>query len=138
MEKEPAIARQALSAGALGYVLKEAAHGELVKAVRCAAAGEAHLNPRLGARLASERPLALHDGLSEREVEVPTLLALSHTNPEIAELLHVSVRSVEAYRQHIQQKLLLHSRAELVGYALEHGLLTPKAKPARSANRAKR
>jgi two-component system response regulator NreC len=127
MEREPTFAREALGAGAFGYVLKEAAEEELVEAVRCAAAGEGYLNPRLGARLAAERPLVPHDCFSEREIDVLTLIALGHTNPEIAALLLLTRRSVESYRQRIQQKLLLRSRAELVGYALEHGLVTSKS-----------
>ena len=88
MQQEPAFAREALGDGALGYVLKEAADDELVEAVRRAAAGESYLNPRLGARLASEPPPGPPDDLSEREVEVLRLIALGHTNAEIAERLY--------------------------------------------------
>ncbi len=76
MQQEPAFAREALGAGALGYVLKEAADEELVEAVRRAAAGESYLNPRLGARIASEPPPGPPDDLSEREVDVLRLIAL--------------------------------------------------------------
>jgi two-component system response regulator NreC len=123
MQQEPAFAREALGAGALGYVLKEAADEELVHAVRSAAAGERYLNPSLGARIASEPPPGPPDDLSEREVEVLRLIALGHTNAEIAEKLFLSVRTVETHRAHIQQKLRLSTRAELVGYALDRGLL---------------
>jgi two-component system response regulator NreC len=123
MQNEPAYARQALSAGALGYVLKEAAETELVEAVRRAAVGDRFLNPRLGARVAAEPPPGPPDGLSEREVEVLRMIALGHTNAEIAERLYLSVRTVETHRAHIQQKLRLGSRAELVRYALEHKLV---------------
>jgi two-component system response regulator NreC len=123
MQQEPAFAREALGGGALGYVLKEAADDELVEAVRRAAAGESFLNPRLGARLASEPPPGPPDDLSEREVDVLRLIALGHTNAEIAQQLYLSVRTVETHRAHIQQKLRLSSRAELVGYAIERGLL---------------
>ncbi|HMD56774.1 MAG TPA: response regulator transcription factor [Solirubrobacteraceae bacterium] len=123
MQQEPAFAREALGAGALGYVLKEAADEELVEAVRNAAAGERYLNPRLGARIASEPPPGPPDDLSQREVEVLRLIALGHTNAEIAERLFLSVRTVETHRAHIQQKLRLSTRAELVGYALERGLM---------------
>jgi two-component system response regulator NreC len=122
MQQEPAFAREALGAGALGYVLKEAADDELVQAVRCAAAGESFLNPRLGARIAAE-PTGPPDDLSERELDVLRLIALGHTNAEIAEQLYLSVRTVETHRSHIQQKLRLSTRAELVGYALERGLI---------------
>ena len=123
MQEEPAFARQALSAGAIGYVLKEAADDELVEAVRRAARGETYLHPRLGARLASEPAPSAPDDLSEREVDVLRLIALGHTNAEIAEQLYLSVRTVETHRAHIQQKLRLTSRAELVRYALERGLV---------------
>ncbi len=123
MQQEPAFAREALGAGALGYVLKEAADDELVQAVRLAAAGESYLNPRLGARLASEPAPGPPDDLSEREVQVLGLIALGHTNTEIGEQLYLSVRTVETHRSHIQQKLMLSTRAELVGYALERGLI---------------
>jgi two-component system response regulator NreC len=123
MQAEPAFARHALGAGAIGYVLKEAADGELVEAVRRAAAGESYLNPRLGARVASEPPPGPPDHLSEREVGVLRLIALGHTNAEIGEQLYLSVRTVESHRAHIQQKLRLSTRAELVRYALDHKLV---------------
>jgi len=127
MQQEPAFAREALGAGALGYVLKEAADEELVQAVRHAAVGESYLNPRLGARIASEPAPGPPDDLSEREVDVLRLIALGHTNAEIAEQLYLSVRTVETHRSHIQQKLRLSTRAELVGYALERGLIAGPA-----------
>ena len=125
MQDDPQFARQALRAGALGYVLKEAADAELVEAVRRAAAGQTYLNPRLGAALAAAPPLAAGrpGDLTEREVEVLRLIALGHTNADIAEQLYLSVRTVESHRAHIQQKLRCSSRAELVRYALDHGLL---------------
>ncbi len=123
MQQEPAFAREALGAGALGYVLKEAADDELVEAVRRAAVGETYLNPKLGARIASEPPPGPPDDLSEREVDVLRLIALGHTNSEIAEQLYLSVRTVETHRSHIQQKLRLSTRAELVDYALKRKLI---------------
>jgi two-component system response regulator NreC len=124
MQDEPAFARQALGAGACGYVLKEAADSELVEAVRRAAAGETYLNPALGARIAREPDPGPPDGLSEREAEVLRLIALGHTNPEIADQLFLSIRTVETHRKHIQQKLGLTARSELVRYALQHGLVS--------------
>jgi two-component system, NarL family, response regulator NreC len=123
MQNEPAYARRALSDGVLGYVLKEAADSELVEAVRAAAAGESYLNPRLGARVAAEPPPGPPDGLSEREVEVLRMIALGHTNTQIAQELYLSVRTVETHRAHIQQKLGVTERSELVRYALDHGLV---------------
>jgi two-component system response regulator NreC len=123
MQDDPGFARQALQTGALGFVLKEAADEELLEAIRLAAAGENYLNPRLGAKLAAQPPAGPPDDLSDREVEVLRLIALGHTNTEIAQLLFLSTRTVETHRAHIQQKLRRNSRAELVRYALEHGLV---------------
>jgi two-component system, NarL family, response regulator NreC len=122
MQKEPAFARQALQLGVLGYVLKEAADDELVEAVRRAAGGETYLQPALGARLAAEAAPGTGD-LSERETDVLRLIALGHTNAAIAEKLFISVRTVETHRAHIQQKLGVTSRADLVSNALERGLI---------------
>jgi two-component system response regulator NreC len=125
MQEDPQFAREALRNGALGYVLKEAADAELVEAIRRAAAGETYLNPRLGAALAAAPPESggAPDNLTEREGEVLRLIALGHTNVEIGKQLFLSVRTVESHRAHIQQKLMVSSRAELVGYALEHNML---------------
>jgi two-component system response regulator NreC len=125
MQDDPAFAREAMRAGALGYVLKEAADEELVNAVRLAADGQTYMQPSLGARLAAEPEDRKQPGdLTEREVEVLRLIALGHTNSEIAEQLFLSVRTVESHRAHIQQKLGLVTRAELVRYALDAGLVT--------------
>ncbi len=121
MQNEPAFARRALQAGVRGYVLKEAADAELVQAVRSAAAGDTYLQPALGARLAAGDGGDDGDELSERERDVLRLIALGHTNAEVAEQLYISIRTVESHRAHIQQKLSLSSRAELVRYALERG-----------------
>jgi two-component system response regulator NreC len=125
MQNDPSFARQALQSGALGFVLKEAADDELLGAIRLAAEGETYLNPRLGARLAAAppEPSGPPDDLSDRELEVLKLIALGHTNSEIAGRLYLSVRTVESHRAHIQQKTRRSSRSELVRYALEHGLV---------------
>jgi len=124
MQDDPAFARKALQAGALGFVLKEAADEELLEAIRLAAAGDTYLNPRLGARMAAApEPSGPPDDLSERELEVLRLIALGHTNSEIAAQLFLSTRTVETHRAHIQQKLRRSTRAELVRYALEHNLV---------------
>ncbi|MDX6700916.1 MAG: two-component system, NarL family, response regulator NreC [Baekduia sp.] len=123
MQQDPAYARDSLAAGATGYVLKQAADGELVEAVRRAAAGERYLNPRLGARIAAESPRGHPGNLSDREVEVLRLIALGYTTAEIAQQLSISGRTVESHRASIHQKLLLSSRAELVRYALDHHLV---------------
>jgi two-component system, NarL family, response regulator NreC len=125
MQNDPSFARQALQAGALGFVLKEAADDELLGAIKLAADGETYLNPRLGARLAAQpnEPAGPPDDLTDRELEVLRLIALGHTNAEIAATLYLSVRTVESHRAHIQQKTRRSTRAELVRYALEHSLV---------------
>ncbi len=125
MQENPAFAQAALRAGALGYVLKEAGDAELMTAVVAAAEGRTYLNPELGAKLAAQpaEGVSRPDGLSPREVEVLRLIALGHTNTEIAGSLFLSVRTVESHRSHIQHKLGLTTRADLVGYARRRGLL---------------
>ena len=126
MQDDPAFARQALQGGALGFVLKESADDELLEAIKLAARGDTYLNPRLGARLAAAppQPEGPSDGLSERERDVLRLIALGHTNTEIGEQLYLSTRTVETHRAHIQQKTRRSTRAELVSYAIEHGLIS--------------
>ena len=125
MQEDPAFASEALQAGARGYVLKEAADSELVEAVRTAAAGRTYLHPELGAKIAAEppKPAGPPDDLTEREVEILKLIALGHTNTEIAEQLFLSVRTVESHRARIQQKTGVGTRAELVRYALDNDLV---------------
>jgi two-component system response regulator NreC len=128
MQDDPSYVREAFGAGAWGYVLKEAADAEVVAAIRQVAGGEHYAHPALGARLAAADAQAARaaeeDPLSEREREVLRLLALGHTNQEIAKMLFISVRTAETHRAHIMQKLRLATRAELVRYALEAGLLS--------------
>jgi DNA-binding NarL/FixJ family response regulator len=127
MQDDPRYVREAFEAGASGYVLKEAADTEVVDAVRAVAGGERYVHPALGARLiaaeSEERKRAASDPLSEREREVLRLLALGHTNQEIAAQLYISVRTAETHRAHIMRKLGLASRAELVRYALDNGMI---------------
>jgi len=127
MQDDPNYVREAFAAGASGYVLKEAADTEVVAAIREVAAGGRYVHPELGARLIDAETAAARraeeDPLSEREREVLRLLALGHTNQEISKQLYISVRTAETHRAHIMQKLRLSSRAELVRYALEQGLL---------------
>jgi two-component system response regulator NreC len=127
MQDDPNYVRQAFEAGASGYVLKEAADAEVVAAVRDVAEGRSYVNPALGARLVAAeseaRKRAEADPLSDREREVLRLLALGHTNQEIAKMLYISVRTAETHRAHIMQKLNLRSRADLVRHALASGLL---------------
>jgi two-component system response regulator NreC len=131
MQDDPRYVREAFDAGATGYVLKEAADVEVVTAVREVARGGRYVHPELGARLiaadAAAARRAGEDPLSDREREVLRLLALGHTNQEIAQQLYISVRTAETHRAHIMQKLRLSSRAELVRHAIAQGLLEPSA-----------
>jgi two-component system response regulator NreC len=126
--------RRAFEAGAVGYLVKEAADVELIEAIRQIAAGRQYVHPTLGAALlASDAPTARLRGpggeLSEREVQVLQLIALGLTNAEIAERLYVSVRTVETHRGHIHQKLDVHTRAELVRLARRADLLGDDSAP---------
>ncbi|MCL7382251.1 response regulator transcription factor [Streptomyces sp. 35G-GA-8] len=133
MQEDPAFAREALRIGAVGYLLKEAAAEELLGAARQVAAGATYVQPSLGARLAVTVPgtsttgmgagAGADDSLTAREVEVLSLLALGHTNQEIAEQVHVSVRTVETHRARIREKLGAETKADLVTAARELGLL---------------
>lgn len=122
MQRDMALARGALEAGARGYLLKDAAHLELIEAVRHAAEGRDYLPAALAAGLKDEGK-ADQTVLTPRETEVLRLMAFGHTNREIGEQLSLSVRTVETHRAHIQQKLGLDSRPQLTRYALENGLL---------------
>jgi two-component system response regulator NreC len=128
MHDDVAYLRQAFEAGAVGYLIKEAADIELVQAVRQVAAGGQYVHPSLGAALlAPDAPTARPAGpggeLSEREVDVLRLVADGLTNPEIADRLFVSVRTIESHRAHIHQKLNVKTRADLVRVARDAGLL---------------
>ena len=129
MQDDPRYVREAFAAGACGYVLKEAADTDVVVAVREVAAGNRYVHPALGAKIAAADVTAAakaeSDPLSDREREVLRLLALGHTNQEIAKMLFISVRTAETHRAHVMQKLRLSTRAELVRYALAEGMLEP-------------
>jgi len=130
MQDDPSYVRRAFAAGAHGYLLKEAADEELLEAVREVAGGRRYLHPLLGARLAVAEPEHGEDGsdpLSDREREVLRLLALGHTNQEIAKLLFISVRTAETHRAHVMRKLGLSTRAEIVRYAIGHGELQARS-----------
>lgn len=119
MHDDPAFVRAALKAGAHGYLLKDAAGEQLLAALSAVTDGQTYVSPQLGARLVHDP----FDELSDREKQVLTLVAAGHTNQEIAGRLYVSLRTVEAHRAHIRQKLGVETRAELSGYARTHGLL---------------
>jgi two-component system, NarL family, response regulator NreC len=127
MQDDPRYVHEAFAAGAAGYILKEAVDAEVVGAIHQVAAGDHYVHPALGARLVAAEAEAKAredaDPLSEREREVMRLLALGHTNQEIAKMLYISVRTAETHRAHIMQKLRLSTRAELVRHAIDQGLL---------------
>ena len=121
--------RLCLEAGAAGYLLKESAADDVVEAIRRVGRGEQYVQPSLGAALARVRDARGRarygsiDALTPRERDVLRMLALGHTNAEVARSLGVALRTVEAHRAHIVQKLGLHTRAELVRFALEEGVV---------------
>jgi two-component system, NarL family, response regulator NreC len=131
MQEDPTYVREAFDAGASGYLLKDGADTDLVQAVREVGAGARYVHPGLGARLitaeTAERAKEEADPLSTREREVLRLLALGHTNQELAQLLTISVRTAETHRAHIMRKLRLQSRADLVRHALATGVLSDAA-----------
>jgi two-component system, NarL family, response regulator NreC len=128
MVDNPADVHLSLAAGADGYMLKGADASDLVDAIRRVAAGEKYLQPSLGAAL-TRAAEAGHAGggpfeaLSDRERDVLRFVALGHTNSEVGQLLGIAQRTVESHRTHITRKLGIRSRAELVRYAVEAGIV---------------
>jgi two-component system response regulator NreC len=120
MDDDPAFAQQAWSAGAEGYVLKEASRSDLVRAIRTVSKGGRYLDPAIGGWALASADAAV---LSERELEVLRLVALGHTNTEIAKQMYISPRTVETHRSNLQRKLGVSGRPELVRYALERGVI---------------
>jgi DNA-binding NarL/FixJ family response regulator len=125
MQTSPSAIREALVAGASGYLAKHAPESDLVDAIRRVARGSGYVDPELAGGLVVSDAAALTEPISERERDVLFLLALGYTNQEIASMLYISVRTVETHRAHIMQKLNLETRAELVLYALANGLIGP-------------
>jgi two-component system, NarL family, response regulator NreC len=122
-EDSPGFAQRALAAGASGFVLKELADEDLAGAIFAAAKGDEYLSAPVARRLATLRQARTDGRLTAREAEVLRLIALGHTNVEIARQLGVSARTVETHRANIHTKLGMRTRAELVRYALRCGLL---------------
>jgi DNA-binding NarL/FixJ family response regulator len=125
MQTNPSAIRQALIAGAAGYVSKHASDVNLFDAIRRVAHGARYVDPELGGDLVLSDAAALTQPISERERDVLFLLALGYTNQQIATKLFISARTVDTHRAHIMQKLNLETRAELVLYALANGLIGP-------------
>ena len=122
---------EALRAGASAYVLKKATAAELVQAIRQVLAGKRYLSPPLNERLldafvrrsSEEQPADPYDSLTRRERQVSQMAAQGLNNPEIAERLLLSVRTVEMHRANLLKKLALNGQTELVRYALKRGLV---------------
>jgi two-component system response regulator NreC len=132
VHEDPALLREALRAGAAGYVIKRAVESELINAIRAAAAGDLYVHPSMTRSLLEEKGPAPANGgalalLTPREIEVLRLIAEGHTNTQIADLLCLSPRTVETHRANVRSKLSLDSRAELVRFATRHGLLGPNS-----------
>lgn len=125
MQTSPSSIRKALNAGAAGFVSKHASDAELMDAIRRVATGSRYVDPELAGDLVVPDSAALTETLSERERDVMYMLALGYTNQEVAEQLYISVRTVDTHRAHLMRKLELHTRAELVLYALANGLIGP-------------
>jgi two-component system response regulator NreC len=132
MHDDQTYLRQVLASGGAGYVLKQAADNELLTAIRTVYNGGTFLHPAHAQALLTPAPtepeptLAQDDALSDlsdREREVLQLIALGHSNKEIAEMLYLSVKTVETYKTRLMDKLDLKTRAALVRFALKHGLL---------------
>jgi two-component system, NarL family, response regulator NreC len=123
LDDNPVFAQQALSAGAVGFVLKDSADEDLPSAVRAAAKGKEFVSPQILAHLDSVRESLSVDKLSPREAEVLRMIAFGHTSVEIARMLHLSPRTIETHRTRIHRKLGIATRAELVRYALARGML---------------
>jgi two-component system response regulator NreC len=129
VEEDAAYLRASFAAGAVGYLIKNAAEDELLTAVREVALSGSYVHPRMGARLLqAPQSTAPERNPVEREIQIMRQLALGHTNAEAAAKLSVSVRTVEIHRLHIFQKLGINSRAELVQRAIDAGLLPSRSK----------
>ena len=145
MHEDPAYLRSALAAGASGYLLKKAVDSELIAAIRAVDRGGTFVDPRLadvlvqdvlakkGARTDPKRPVRI---LSDRELQVLRLVALGYTSAQIAQRIHVGVKTVETYRSRVAEKLGLRTRRDVIRFAMQMGLLTqdtPESQPDSSA-----
>jgi DNA-binding NarL/FixJ family response regulator len=132
MHSEEAFITQALQAGAHGYLLKDSADTDLIRGVTAVAAGKSFFSPAAAKvmlddylrHLAKKGIVDRYEALSEREREIFQLVAEGHSNKDVADLLSISVATVETHRAHILQKLNVHSTAELVLYAVRRGVIT--------------
>ena len=129
IHEDEALLREAIRAGAAGYILKHAAEEELISAINMVQVGDIYVHPKLVRSLlaAPQKPSPANpqpdELLTPRELDVLNCIVQGYTNRQIAEELTLSIRTVEGYRANMMEKLGLHSRAALVRYAREHGLL---------------
>jgi DNA-binding NarL/FixJ family response regulator len=132
MHAEEAYITQSMQAGAKGYLLKDSADSDLVRGVAAVAAGKSFFSPAAARvmlddyvrHLSTKGIVSRHDSLSEREREILQLIAEGHSGKEIADLLSISPATVDTHRTHILQKLDVHNTAELVLYAVRHGVVS--------------
>ncbi len=129
VHEDESLLREAIRAGAVGYIVKRAADTELVSAIQAACRGDLYVHPSMtrvlfkdSSTLPVPRPMPA-ELLTPREIDVLRLLAKGYTNRQIADVLCLSMRTVEGHRASLMSKLNLHSRVELTSYAEEHGLL---------------
>ena len=129
VHEDESLLREAIQAGASGYIIKRAVESELINAIRAVHSGDLYVHPTLTRALLRDLSPALPsdqaptEPLTPREIDVLRLIAQGYTNRQVAEKLHVSVRTVESHRANLTGKLGIASRAELVRYAKEHNLL---------------
>jgi len=129
MHTSGAVIREALLAGARGYVFKDSAGDEVVRAVKTVAAGGRYIGEGVGDRILAEYPngmdgISAMDSLTPREREILQLVAEGNSNAEAAAILHLSPRSVETYRGRLMHKLSIGDQPSLVKFAIRHGLTT--------------
>jgi two-component system response regulator NreC len=129
VHEDETLAREALRAGAAGYIIKQAAEAELISAIHTVQIGDVYVPPKMLRALLVEPQNAAAPGprpeelLTPRELDVLNLIVRGYTNRQVADELMLSVRTVEGYRANLTEKLDLHNRADLVRYARQHGLL---------------
>ena len=129
VHEDETLAREALRAGAAGYIIKQAAEAELISAIHTVQIGDVYVPPKMLRALLVEPQSAAAPGprpeelLTPRELDVLNLIVRGYTNRQVADELMLSVRTVEGYRANLTEKLDLHNRADLVRYARQHGLL---------------
>jgi two-component system response regulator NreC len=129
LHEDEALLKEAIRAGAVGYILKRAAESELISAIRTILRGDLYIDPAMvrglledtrQSQVKKKNPM---EPLTQREAEILRLIVEGYTNRQIGQELNISVRTVEGHRANISEKLGFHNRVELVRYAREHGLI---------------